>query len=84
MREYAIIIDSGPRLYQALVVRRGLQACQIGLRLNSAYTPTNLTRTASRFTGEKYSRGKLGISKAIEDLSVIIEKARERGVSVDA
>lgn len=40
------------RLYQAKVVRQRLKACQIGMRLNSSYTPTNCKLMATKFTGK--------------------------------
>jgi hypothetical protein len=57
------------RLYQARVVRTGLKACMVGMRLNSSYTPTNCLRSASIFTGKKYGRGKKALAQAVEDLS---------------
>lgn len=54
------VLASGPeeaRKVQALVIRKGLEACKIGLRLNTAYTPTALMRTASNITGQKFKRG---------------------------
>lgn len=41
-------------LYQALVVRQGLKACKIGMRVNRAYTPANLMRAVTRITGKKH------------------------------
>lgn len=37
-----------------------------GMRANRAYTPTNMLRAASRYTGKSYRRGQL--AKAAEDL----------------
>ena len=65
----------GPRLYQAMVVRKGLQSLQKGFKLNSSYTSTNLRRTASNITGERYPAGKKGIQKAIDDLTLKIDEA---------
>lgn len=45
------------RAYQILVVRKGLQACKIGMRLNRAYTPTRLKRMAENLTGKTFKRG---------------------------
>lgn len=69
---------SGPRVYQALCVKKGLEACKIGLRLNRAYTPTNCLRTASLFTGKKYGRGKKAMDEAIADLVKWIDDANEQ------
>jgi hypothetical protein len=68
---------SGPRIYQALVVRKGLEACLNGLRLNASYTPTNLLRTASNITGKKYGRGTAQMQRAREDLAIWIERAQQ-------
>ena len=46
------------KIYQAKVVRQGLKACKIGLRLNRAYTPTNLMNMVTKITGKKFTRGK--------------------------
>ena len=40
--------------YQTLVVRKGLQACKKGYRLNTAYTPTNLRKMTEHITGKKF------------------------------
>lgn len=40
--------------YQALVIRKGLEACKIGLRLNRDYTPKRLMEMASKITGHKF------------------------------
>lgn len=59
----------GVRLYQARVVRQGLKACQKGMRINRAYTPTNCLRSATNITGQTYpSRGKKALESAITDL----------------
>lgn len=78
-----LIIGDNVRVYQALVIRKGLQACQQGFRLNRTYTPTNLTRTATRFTGKSYTRGKKGIQQAIDDMTVLIDKAESEGQLVE-
>lgn len=68
---------SGPRVYQAVAVRQGLKAVKIGLQLNTAYTKTNLLKTATKFTGTEYPvRGTGGVDRAIEEISVWIDDAR--------
>lgn len=52
------------RLFQAKVVRRGIMACQKGLRLNRAYTPTNLLRVTGGIVGKTYKRGQLPVALA--------------------
>lgn len=55
--------------YQLIVVRQGLKACQIGLRLNRAYTPKNLMRIASQATGKKFgARDYQGAIDALTEL----------------
>lgn len=61
------------RLYQAKVIRKGLKACKLGMRLNRQYTPANLLRTTTSFTGQTYKRGQL--DAAILDLTKWIEAA---------
>lgn len=63
------IIDTpeGINRYQALVVKQGLKACMIGLRLNRAYTPKNLMAMASSITGKQFkARDYAGAIVAIE------------------
>jgi len=68
---------SGPRIYQAVAVKLGLKAIKTGLKLNSAYTKTNLLKTASKFTEKQYAtRGTDGIDRAVEDISNWIDDAR--------
>jgi len=68
---------SGPRIYQAVAVRQGLKAVKIGLKLNTAYTKTNLLKTASKFTEHEYVvRGTDGVDRAIAEISVWIDDAR--------
>lgn len=43
-----------PTVYQIIVVRQGLKACKLGMRLNRAYTPKNLKRTTENLTGLKF------------------------------
>lgn len=59
------------KLYQAKVVVQGLKACKKGSRLNRAYTPTALLRTAGNITGKVYKRG--AYDQAVSDLQTWIE-----------
>jgi serine protease inhibitor len=44
-----------PKMYQALVVRRALLFyIKTGMRVNRAYTPRNMIRTAEAITGLKF------------------------------
>ena len=68
---------SGPRIYQAVAVRQGLKAIKIGLKLNTAYTKSNLLKTATKFTDVEYPvRGTGGVDRAIEELTTWIDDAR--------
>lgn len=78
MKEVAILIEDDVRLYQARVVRKGLEACQLGLRLNRDYTPTNCLRTAGRFTGKTYGRGKKALAEAVRDITQVIDLAETK------
>jgi hypothetical protein len=54
--------------YQMLAVKQGLKACKIGMRVNRAYTPTNLRLMTENFTGKKFkSRDYDGMIAAIEE-----------------
>lgn len=57
------------KLYQAKVLRQSIKACQIGMRLNRSATPTNVMATISKFTGNRYTRGKAGMQKALDDIN---------------
>jgi hypothetical protein len=48
-----VFTGSGVTVYQALVVKQGLKACKLGLRLNRAYTPKRLMDMAAKITGAK-------------------------------
>lgn len=45
-----------PRLFQALVVAKALEMyARFGIKANSAYTPANMMRTATRITGRTFN-----------------------------
>lgn len=50
-------IGDATKIFQAKAIRQGLKACKIGMRLNRAYTPTALFRTATNLTGKTFKRG---------------------------
>lgn len=52
-----VATGSGITVYQALAVKQGLKACKIGMRVNRAYTPTNLMAMVQKITGKKHKRG---------------------------
>lgn len=65
----ATVIDSpsGITHYQMLVVKQGLKACKIGMRVNRAYTPTNLKKMTEQITGQRFkARDYDGMIAALE------------------
>lgn len=65
----ATVIDTpdGITCYQMLAVKHGLKAIKIGLRLNRAYTPTNLRKMTEKLTGRKFkARDYDGMIAALE------------------
>ncbi len=74
MEQAVVITGAGIPLYQMLLVRQGLKACKIGMRLNTAYTPTNLRKMAEKITGKRFSRGTYDAQ--IRAMDAAIEKAR--------
>lgn len=55
--------------YQALVVKQGLKALKIGMRLNRAYTPKNLMAMTTQITGRTFkARDYDGAIAALEEI----------------
>lgn len=48
-----------------------------GMQVNRAYTPTNMRRVASEYTGFAYPRSKQGLQKAHDDLKALVDKITE-------
>lgn len=71
-----VFTGSGVAVYQALAVKQGLVACKIGMRLNSAYTPTNLMAMVHKITGNKHKRG--DYDGAIASVEEWIQQQRDR------
>jgi hypothetical protein len=73
----AVVIDTptGIARYQAIVVRQGLKACKIGLRVNRAYTPKNLIAMTTKITGQKFAAR--DYDGAIAALTTYIEEVSE-------
>lgn len=71
-----IFTGSGVTVYQALAVKQGLRACKIGMRVNRAYTPTNLMAMVHKITGSKHKRG--DYDGAIKALEAWISETRAR------
>lgn len=54
--------------YQILVVKQGLKAIKIGMRLNRSYTPKNLKLMTEKITGRKFkARDYDGMMAALEE-----------------
>ena len=62
--------------YQMSVVRQGLKALLIGMKINSSYTSSNCRSFVSNLTGVKYPSGKKGLNSALSDLNEKIEGLR--------
>jgi hypothetical protein len=69
-----IITGEGISTYQALVVKQGLKAIKVGLRLNRSYTPKNLMAMATKITGQKFKAR--DYDSAIEALESWIEERK--------
>jgi len=59
--------------YQLAVIKQGIKALLIGMKINSAYTSTNCKNFVSNLTGVKYPAGKKGLNLALNDINQIIE-----------
>ena len=67
----SIVIDTpeGITRYQMIVVKHGLAACKIGMRVNRAYTPSNLRKMVERWTNKKFkARDYDGMIAAVQKL----------------
>ena len=58
--------------YQLAVVRQGLKALLIGMKLNTAYTSTKCRSFVTNLTGIKYSAGKMGLQLALADIETYL------------
>ncbi len=54
MSQAQTFTGSGITAYQLIVVKQGLKACKVGMRVNRAYTPTNLRAMTEKLTGKKF------------------------------
>ena len=69
--------------YQVAVVKQGLKALLIGMKLNTAYTSTNCRSFVTNLTGIKYPAGKKGLQLALDDIEafIVCEYCRESYLS---
>jgi len=64
----------GPRRFQAVAVKRGIDFyLKHGMRVNTAYTPANMARTAGNITGKVYTSRRKGLEQAQNDLTEMLE-----------
>jgi hypothetical protein len=77
----SVFTGKGIEVYRALVVANALRLyARTGLKVNRAYTPTAMLRTASIMTGRKFKRGQyLEAADALE-----AEATRLRGQCVES
>lgn len=60
----------GPRWFQARAIARGIKfLIETGMPINTAYTKTNMRRTAQNITGRTYPAGTKGLQLAFDDLN---------------
>jgi hypothetical protein len=71
----AHVIDTPEQIstYQLAVVKQGLKALLIGMKLNSGYTSTSCRNFVTNLTGIKYPTGKKGLQLALDDANYIIK-----------
>ena len=68
--------------YQLAVVKQGIKALLIGMKLNRAYTSSNCRAFVSNITGVKYPAGKNGLNMALKDIEAIIESVHQSNQSI--
>ena len=57
---------------QLAVVKQGIKALLIGMKLNTAYTSFNFRNFVTNLTGTKYPAGKKGLQLALNDIEKLI------------
>jgi len=61
-----------PNLYRALAIAKALKLYDnTGMKVNKAYTPTAMLRSAARITGNNYKRGEY--MKAHDDIMELLK-----------
>ena len=75
MGSMAVMITD-PTTYQFLILRKAMKLyVDTGLKVNRNYTPYNMMRTATKFTGIFYKRGQLRL--ALDDMNAIYKGMKE-------
>ena len=70
----ATVLDTPEQIdrYRMAVVRQGIKALCLGMKINSGYTSTACRTFVTNLTGIKYPAGKNGLSLALLDLNEIL------------
>tara|TARA_R110000772_G_scaffold211378_1_gene321959 strand:- start:44 stop:274 length:231 start_codon:yes stop_codon:yes gene_type:complete len=73
----ATVLDTPEQIdqYRMAVVRQGIKALMIGMKINSGYTSTRCRAFVTNLTGIKYPAGKNGLTLALLDLNELIGDA---------
>lgn len=67
-----------PRTFQAMAIQGGLKFwLKTGMKVNTAYTLTNMLKTAEAITGQKYKRSREQAELAVMDLEKWIEEKQK-------
>jgi hypothetical protein len=69
------VIDSPEMInvFQVMVTASAMKLyLKTGIRVNRAYTPTNMKAIATSFTGKGYARSRKGMEEALTDLNEIL------------
>jgi hypothetical protein len=65
-------MSADPRDYQALAMRKAIKLwVDHGIKVNRAYTPAAMARTASTITGLSYTSSKKSLQKAVDDITAM-------------
>lgn len=68
MSEGFTIVNPDRNRLAAIAAKHGLKAIKIGMRLNTAYTPTRCRQVAEQFTGKRFkARDYDGMIAAIQE-----------------
>lgn len=64
-----------PETYRALVLKHALLVyARTGLKVNTAYTVTNMLKLATQYTGAMYPRSRAGCASAANDMVTHLRK----------
>lgn len=77
MEQATVIVNPDRSRIAAVAAKHGLKAIQIGMRLNTGYTPRRCREIAQQFTGKKFkARDYEGMIAAI-DAKLKVNEAQE-------